>query len=380
MAIEAADIAAGLAFERRHLRVVGLMSGTSLDGIDAALLTSDGEEVGALGPARTARYPEPFRDRLRTLLGREPRADAEDRAVIEELTDRHAEAVLILLSQAGLTPADVDLVGFHGQTVLHRPDRKQTVQIGCGPRLAAKLGVPVVCDFRSADVKAGGQGAPLVPLYHAALARDLPRPLAVLNIGGVANVTWIGDEAGSPSLLAFDTGPGNALLDDFVLARTGQPCDVGGARAAAGRIDGARVMAWLRHPWFRRPSPKSLDRNDFRFVLDAVADLSPADGAATLTAFTARAVALALPTLPAVPKRWLVCGGGRHNETMMQMLADQLGGPVEPVEAVGWRGDFMEAEAFAFLAVRAVRRLPLTLPTTTGIARPLTGGTLYLPN
>ena len=367
------------AFERRPLRAVGLMSGTSLDGIDAALLTSDGERVEAFGAARTTSYPEAFRGRLRRFLGREPTADADDLATIEELTDRHAEAVRLLLTEANLAPGDIDLVGFHGQTVLHRPDQRRTVQIGCGRRLAETLGIPVVGDFRSADVQAGGEGAPLVPLYHAALAQDLPRPLAVLNIGGVANITWIGEQGNSPSVLAFDTGPGNALLDDFVSARTGQPCDVGGALAAAGRVDGARVMAWLRHPWFRRPPPKSLDRDDFRFVLDAVADLSPADGAATLTAFTARAVTLALLALPDAPRRWLVSGGGRHNNALMRMLGDQLGAPVEPVEKAGWRGDVLEAEAFAFLAVRAVRGLPLTLPTTTGVAHPLTGGTLYLP-
>ena len=367
------------AFERRPLRVIGLMSGTSLDGIDAALLTSDGERVDGFGPARTTPYPEAFRERLRRLLGRDPASDGDDLAVIEELTDRHAEAVRLLLIEANLAPGDIDLVGFHGQTVLHRPDQRRTVQIGCGRRLAETLGIPVVCDFRSADVEAGGQGAPLVPLYHAALAQDLPRPLAVLNIGGVANITWIGEDGASPSLLAFDTGPGNALLDDFVSARTGQPCDAGGALAAAGRADGARVMAWLRHPWFRRPPPKSLDRDDFRFVVDAVVDLSPADGAATLTAFTARAVGLALLALPDPPRRWLVGGGGRHNNALMRMLGDQLGAPVETVETAGWRGDVLEAEAFAFLAVRAVRRLPLTLPTTTGVAHPLTGGTLYLP-
>lgn len=364
----------------RPLRSVGLMSGTSLDGIDAALLTTDGERIAASGPAATYPYPESFRDRLRGLLGREPRDDAGDRAVIEELTDRHAEAVRLLLAEAGLAPADLDLVGFHGQTVLHRPAKHRTVQVGCGQRLADALGIPVVGDFRSADVAAGGQGAPLVPLYHAALAQGLPRPLAVVNIGGVANLTWIGPDGTEPALLAFDTGPGNALLDDFIRARTSQPYDEDGALAAQGTADGARVMAWLRRPWFLRPPPKSLDRDDFRFALDAVAAMPVADGAATLAAFTARAIALAVLSLPEAPQRWLVCGGGRRNRTMMTLLQETLGAPVEPVEAQGWRGDFIEAEAFAFLAVRACRGLPLTLPTTTGTPRPLTGGTLYRPS
>lgn len=366
-------------FDERPLRAIGLMSGTSLDGIDAALLTSDGERIESFGPVLTTPYPEAFRGRLRTLLGREPTDSVDDQAVVRELTDRHVEAVQQLLAAAELAASDVDLVGFHGQTVLHRPERRRTVQIGRGQLLADAVGIPVICDFRTADVAAGGQGAPLAPLYHAALARDQPRPLAVLNVGGVANVTWIGEDDATPPLLAFDTGPGNALLDDFVLARTGQPFDEGGTLAATGRIDGARVMGWLRHPWFRRPLPKSLDRDDFRFVLDAVAGLAPADGAAMLTAFTARAVAFALPLLPAAPRRWLVCGGGRHNRTLMRMLTDGLGAPVEPVEAAGWRGDFIEAEAFAFLAVRAARRLPLSLPTTTGVPQPLTGGTLHRP-
>ena len=313
----------------RPLRSIGLMSGTSLDGIDAALLTTDGQSIEAFGPAATTAYPESFRSRLRALLGREPGGDDSTRLVINELTDRHAEAVRALLAEAGLSAVDVDVVGFHGQTVLHRPERRLTLQIGCGQRLADALGIPVVTHFRTADVAAGGQGAPLVPVYHAALARDLPRPLAVLNIGGVANVTWIGEDGAEPPLLAFDTGPGNALLDDFMRTRAGLPFDAGGELAAGGRIDGAKVMAWLRQPWFRRPPPKSLDRDDFRFVLGAVAAMSAADGAATLAAFTARAVAFALPLFPEPPRRWLVCGGGRHNRLLMALLRDGLGVPVE---------------------------------------------------
>lgn len=363
----------------RPLRAIGLMSGTSLDGIDAALLTTDGETIAATGPACTLPYPGSFRSRLRGLLGRQPADDGDDRAVIEELTDRHAEAVRTLLAEAGLPAADIDVVGFHGQTVLHRPAKRQTVQIGCGQRLADALDIPVVTGFRTADVAAGGQGAPLVPLYHAALAPGLPRPLAVLNIGGVANVTWIGDDGAKPPLLAFDTGPGNALLDDFMSAHAGQPFDADGALAASGHIDGARVMAWLRQPWFRRPPPKSIDRDDFRFALDVVAGMPVADAAATLTAFTARSAAFALLLLPEAPRRWLVCGGGRHNRLLMTLLTDYLGAPVEAVEAAGWRGDFIEAEAFAFLAVRSCRGLPLTLPSTTGVPQPLTGGTLHTP-
>jgi anhydro-N-acetylmuramic acid kinase len=356
---------------------IGLMSGTSLDGIDAAKLTTDGERVFEHGPAATYPYPDEFRQRLRALLGRE--SDPSWRPVIEELTDRHADAVARLLDDAGVAASAIDVVGFHGQTVWHRPQQRRTLQIGDGARLAEVTGIAVVDDFRTADVAAGGEGAPLVPLYHGALAGALEKPIAVLNIGGVANLTWIGDGEAEPSLLAFDTGPGNALLDDWVLARTGRACDEGGRLTATGQVDTGRVMGWLRHNFFRRIPPKSLDRDAFRFALDAVAALSPADGAATLAAFSARAVVFALPLLPDAPRRWLVCGGGRHNPALMEMIRAGVGAPVEPVEAVGWRGDFLEAEAFAYLAVRSLRGLPLTLPTTTGAPYPLTGGRLHKP-
>jgi anhydro-N-acetylmuramic acid kinase len=354
---------------------IGLMSGTSLDGIDVSLVRTDGEQVFEYGPTLLLPYPDAFRERLRTLLGRDPQPSWQP--MINDLTDMHAEAVRKLLINFGLPAAAVDVIGFHGQTIWHRPERRQTLQIGDGQRLATTLGIDVVTDFRKADVAAGGQGAPLVPLYHSALAAGQEGPLAVLNIGGVTNITWIGDEGANPTVIAFDLGPGNALIDDWVLARTGRAYDADGQLAASGIVDGARVMNWLRHDYFRRPWPKSLDREAFRFALDAVRPMRVEDGAATLTAFTARAVAFALPLLPAAPRRWLVCGGGRRNATLMSMLADGVGAPVEPIEAIGRRGDFIEAEAFGFLAVRVLRRLPLTLPTTTGVPEPLTGGRVY---
>jgi anhydro-N-acetylmuramic acid kinase len=323
----------------------------------------------------TFAYPREFRERLRALLGREP--DPSWRPVIEEFTDRHAEAVAGLLAKAGLFSSSIDVVGFHGQTIWHRPERRRTLQIGDGERLAAVTGISVVDDFRSADVTAGGQGAPLVPLYHAALAGALEKPLAVLNIGGVANLTWIGPAEMEPNLLAFDTGPGNALIDDWVSAKTGWSFDEAGRLAASGRADDERIRTWLRHDFFRRLPPKSLDRDDFRFALDAIEAMSPANGAATLAAFTGRAVASALQLLPAPPVRWIVCGGGRYNPVLLETIHAGVGAPVDPVEAVGWRGDFLEAEAFAYLAVRSLRGLPLTLPTTTGAPRPLTGGRFH---
>ena len=348
-------------------RAIGLMSGTSMDGVDAALLETDGERIGRLGPALTMPYDAGMRARIRGVLG--GRGDLD--GVAADLARRHAEAVAELCRRHGLAAADVDVLGFHGHTVLHEPDAGRTLQIGDAGLLARLTGIDVVHDFRSADVAAGGQGAPLAPLYHAALAADLERPLAVLNLGGVGNVTWIGDDG---DLVAFDTGPGNALVDDWMAEMAGQAMDAGGRAAAAGRVDETILTAMLNNPWFDRPPPKSLDRDDFSIL--PARGLSRTDGAATLTAFTVQTVRLARVHLPAPARRWLVTGGGRHNPTLMGGLAASLGAPVEPVEAVGWRGDSLEAEAFGFLAMRSLAGLPLSVPGTTGVPRPVTGGRL----
>lgn len=344
------------------LRAIGLMSGTSMDGIDAACVVTDGHRILERGPSLTLPYTAPFRARLRSVLG----GGGPLAAVERELTLLHVEAARALLARTG----PVDVVGFHGHTILHRPQERRTWQIGEGALLARELGLPVVDSLRVADVTAGGQGAPLVPAYHAALAADLPKPLAVLNIGGVANVTVIGRDG---SLLAFDTGPGNALVDDWMHNRSGLPMDADGRHAARGTVDDICLATLLAHPYFDAPPPKSLDRDDFS--ADALAHLARDDGAATLTAFTAAAVARALPHLPEPPRRWIVCGGGRRNPTLMAMLRDRLApATVEPVEAVGWDGDAVEAEAFAFLAVRSLRGLPITFPGTTGAPAAMTGG------
>lgn len=348
------------------MRCLGLMSGTSLDGIDLALIETDGERVAAFGPWRTVPYDAALRDLIRASLGGLgpwPQAEA-------ALTQAHAEAVALFLAQENISPPD--LIGFHGQTILHRPAERRTWQLGDGAWLSDRLGMDVVCDFRSADVAAGGQGAPLVPLYHAALARELDKPLAVLNIGGVANVTWIGADG---DLLAFDTGPGNAPLDDWMRRHFGQAMDEGGRIAAQGRVDEARLAAALSHPWFEIAPPKSLDRDDF--TLDFADGLSPQDGAATLAAFVVRTAARARDHMPAAPCRWLVTGGGRHNPVLMDGLRMALGVDVLPVENVGWRGDALEAEAFAFLAARSRRGLPLSLPRTTGAPEPILGGRYF---
>ncbi len=345
------------------MRAIGLMSGTSLDGVDAAWLETDGEHIGAFGPSLTIAYTPALRARLRHLIdlgeAAPPGLVAEAE---EELTAIHAEAV-----QALATPADI--IGFHGQTILHAPQRRLTWQIGCARTLAERTGIPVAHDFRQADVAAGGQGAPLVPVFHAALAAGLPRPLLVVNIGGVANITYIGADG---TVLACDTGPGNALLDDWMAQRTGTPVDRDGKAAAAGTADEALLAALLADPFFARPAPKSLDRQHFAATLARIAHLSTQDGAATLAALTARAIAGT--RLPESPVRVLVAGGGRHNPAIMAALAAALPMPVLPVEAAGWDGDALEAQCFAFLAARVQRGLPLSYPGITGVPAPQVGG------
>jgi anhydro-N-acetylmuramic acid kinase len=350
---------------------LGLISGTSMDGIDAAVIETDGERVGARCGALTLPYPSALRTELLAIAADPARAYSDPLAEIERaVTEANAAAARAVLARSGLRADAIAVVGLHGQTVLHRPERRFTRQLGDGARLAGLLGIDVVAGFRLADVAAGGQGAPLAPLYHAALARELPQPLAVLNLGGVANVTFL--DGGT--IIAFDTGPASAMIDDWVRRHTGLAFDEDGRIAASGCVDQARLARLLAHPFFRRKPPKSLDRNDF--PLAEMDGLSLADGAATLAVFTAASVAQALPHLPARPLRWLVTGGGRHNATLMRGLADALEAPVAPVEAVGWDGDALEAELFGFLAMRSLCGLPLSLPSTTGVPEPMRGGVL----
>ncbi len=346
---------------------IGLMSGTSLDGVDAALLRSDGRTVARFGRVLTVSYDAATREAIRSCISGAGDAPLTSRL----LTWKHVEAVGALLDANGLSADGIDVIGFHGQTVAHRPAEALTWQIGDGALLAHETGIDVVADFRGRDMAAGGEGAPLAPLYHAALARDLDRvPVAVLNIGGVANVTWIDGDR----ILAFDTGPGGALLDDWVACRTGERYDRAGLLAARGRVRDDRIGAVLDDPWFRRAPPKSLDRDAFRVDLSG---LSTEDGAATLVALTAEAVGRAARHMPADPAVWIVCGGGRLNAGVMAALRRRLSSPVGTAEDVGWNGDSLEAEAFAFLAVRSLDGLPLGLPATTGCREPTTGGALY---
>ena len=357
------------------------MSGTSLDGIDVALLRTDGEDVVDRGPAATYPYrPDQqavLHDALqeaKSLEDREARpgilAEAE-----RALTEWHAEAVNRFLDANGLTPPEIDVIGFHGQTVIHRPERRLTVQLGLGPTLARRTGIPVVYDMRAADVAAGGQGAPLVPVYHRALAAAVAdRPVAFVNIGGVANMTWIGQDG---DLVAFDTGPGNALLNDWCERHTDVPYDKDGMLARRGSSNTDVLGQLLKNNFFATSAPKSLDRNTFQTsVVDA---LSPADGAATLTRFTAASIALSEKLVPEPPRLYIICGGGRLNPTLIQNLRDLLQASVIIAEDVGMNGDSMEAEAWAYLAVRCLRGLAITFPGTTGVAAPLSGGRLTAP-
>lgn len=408
------------------------MSGTSADGVDAALLFTDGQTVVQAGAGLFVPYDDGLRADILALM----RGVGDEAEIARRLTDVHMVAVQQLIEKTNITPT---LIGFHGQTIRHAPAEGITVQIGDAARMAAELGIPVVADFRSNDVKHGGQGAPLVPLYHAALAHQLSKPLMVVNIGGVSNVTWIGRDASisasplageatrlsasalsrsgegassetvnlpipltqpSPprgegfvaaavkansevehadSIIAFDSGPGNALMDDWVFKHTGKRYDANGEMASRGVIDTNVVSAFLRDPFFLADAPKSLDRNQFDGVSEQLAHLTLEDGLATLASMTACAIGLSLGAVPEAPTKLLVCGGGRHNAHLMGLLDACVNAAVMPVETVGWDGDMLEAQAFAYLAARSVLGLPLSLPTTTGVREAVTGGVLFQP-
>jgi anhydro-N-acetylmuramic acid kinase len=365
------------------LTAIGLMSGTSLDGVDVALIETDGKRVKSFGPSGYRPYTDKERGLLRQALTEAihlPQRDARPgilREAERAVTVAHAEAVAAFTKQNHISCEDIDIVGFHGQTVLHRPAQKMTVQIGDATALAKAIHIPVMHDFRAADVAAGGQGAPFVPVYHRALAQSLERegPVVVVNIGGVSNITYID---GADTLIACDTGPGNALLDDFMFRVTGQRFDCEGRMAAQGAADEAWIARGLQHPFFALPPPKSLDRNDFSSLV--LRDMAPADGAATLTAFTAAAIARIVPMLPKSPRSWIVVGGGARNLTLVRMLRDRLApATVEAAEALGWSGDAIEAQAFGFLAARGLKGLPLSYPATTGVPIPMTGGVIARP-
>jgi anhydro-N-acetylmuramic acid kinase len=368
------------------MRVLGFMTGTSLDACDMAILETDGENIQAFGPAGERKLTDATRDLM--LMATEA-ALAWERGTPEPgifaeasraMAREHLEAGNEFLEANHLVWSQVDLVGMHGQTVLHeRPQdgrKGRTVQLGDGQWLAAATGVPVAFDFRSADVAAGGEGAPVAPVYHLARARasGLAAPLAVLNVGGVANVTfWSGED----QITAFDTGPGNGMIDLLVQARTSGRFDEGGKYAGVGRVDDIALNVLLGHPYFEAPPPKSLDR--FDFSLEPLDRLELEDACATLVAFAAEALKLGFARMGGEPTEVIVCGGGRHNPVLMKAFAARLPVPVRPAEDHGWRGDSIEAEAIAYLAARTAKRLPITFPTTTGAPEAMTGGRIVHP-
>lgn len=362
--------------ENPVLTAIGVISGTSMDAIDVSLVTSDGRDAVSFGAGASYPYRDSTKRELQALVAQAERASTEPLLELEAaVTADHLAAIERFIADQAIDRARIDLVGLHGQTVYHRPQRRFTRQLIDGPAVANALGVATVDRFRYADVAAGGEGAPFAPLYHRALAQGLPQPVMVLNLGGVGNVTYIDGE----TVIAFDTGPASAILDDFMLRRRGLGYDADGALAASGRVDDDLVATFMDHPYFERPAPKSLDRNEFHRRAQVVEGLSDADGAATLAAFTVESVVDALRHVPRPPQRWVVGGGGRLNRHFMSRLAQRLGVLVEPVEAAGWDGDALEAQTFAYLAIRCVRGLPLSEPGTTGVPEPLTGGRLNLP-
>ena len=361
---------------RGPVNTLGVMSGTSLDGVDAAVLRTDGHQIFGFGETRYREYTQAERTVIAAGFGKWSGAEVEAAADVVE-----AVHLALLAGFEG-----VDLIGFHGQTLAHAPRLQGTLQVGNGAALAEALGHPVVWDFRSADVELGGEGAPLAPFFHHACARyvGLEEPVAFLNLGGVGNLTWVDPARPHPqdagALLAFDTGPGNAPLNDLMQRRLGKVFDAGGALAAKGQVEQGALELFLAEPYFARIPPKSLDRNDFAEMVGLVGELSDADAAATLTAMCAAGVAEAMQHCPAVPNRVLVTGGGRLNPVLMQMLEVSLECNVAPVEAVGLDGDMLEAQAFGYLAVRVARGLPTSCPGTTGVRAAVGGGTLSVPS
>lgn len=363
------------------------MTGTSLDACDMAILETDGETIFAFGPAGERKLSEETRAAVleathAAMAWERGEPEPESFAPAAEAVAReHFEAAEEFLAQNGLTWSDIDLIGMHGQTVLHeRPQDGvvgRTVQLGDAQWLADAAGVPVAYDFRTADVAAGGEGAPLAPIYHLARARSagMVAPLAVLNVGGVANVTfWSGGE----DIAAFDTGPGNGMIDLLMQSRGAGRFDEGGKYASVGQADEVVLSGLLAHPYFQAPPPKSLDRYDFS--LETLEALRLEDAAATLVAFTAEALKLGFNVMGGTPTELIVCGGGRRNPTLMAAFAERLAVPVTTAEDHGWRGDSIEAEAFAYLAARTARGLPISFPKTTGVAAPMTGGRIARPN
>ena len=355
----------------KHTKAIGLMSGTSADGVDVAYIDTDGKEFVFFGPSQSFGFPRVLKDRLINT-----KVDDETNSIIEkDLTLFHFESVKKFMQINNLSKDNIDLVGFHGHTIYHNPRDRVTVQLGDGKLLARSLEIPVINDFRSEDVKNGGEGAPLAPIFHSVLAKTLKKPVAILNIGGVANVTWVGKQI--DELIAFDVGPGNAMIDDWVFWHGLGDYDKNGGIAASGFVNADILNQYLSHDFFHEKPPKSLDRNSFS--LELVKGLTIEDATATLSEFTAESIRNSQVFFPSPVTQWIVCGGGRLNGELMRMLRVKLDAQVVRSEEVGWDGDALEAQAFAFLAVRSMMKLPLSFPNTTGVKKSTVGGVLNLP-
>ncbi|MDC0348956.1 anhydro-N-acetylmuramic acid kinase [Alphaproteobacteria bacterium] len=354
---------------------VGMMSGTSMDGIDLKAIKTDGQEIFEMSEGVMVPYTDIFREKLRNVLGStEIMPDVLE--IEKELTILHSEAFFQYLKVKNISHKEVGLIGFHGHTILHQPpsrfSKPRTWQIGDGELLSQLTKTKVVYNMRENDLKHGGEGAPLVPLYQQALAKKTRKPIAIINIGGISNVTWLGEKEG---ILAFDMGPGNALLDDWIKEHCDKNYDKDGLISAKGSIHSGIIETFKTHPYFKQKAPKSLDRQDF--TLDSVRELSLEDGAATLAEMTAIAIKKGISSFPTLPQTYVITGGGRLNNFLMKRLSFHLKPSiVKTTEQVGWDGDFIEAEAFAFLAVRSLKKLPLTVPTTTGVSKAISGGIL----
>lgn len=372
--------------ENKVYTAIGLMSGTSLDAVDAALIETDGH--GFVRPLDfiSIPYDEQTRAEIRACYGIKDRSDEKVKKAETIVAMEHAKAVKALLQKTGRDAASIDLIGFHGQTIYHAPRDGVTHQIGDAQFLASETGIDVVADFRSADVNAGGEGAPLAPLYHWARIHSAKQdfPVVVLNIGGVSNATWLG--AGADDIMAFDCGPGNALMDDWAQRHTGQRYDEDGKLAASGSARDDFVQEWLSHEYFARPAPKSMDRDQWDIaglgqLSSELNNISSADGAATFLKFTVEAIVKGVELMPTLPKHWYACGGGRHNKALMKALSARLNdcgyGKLHSVDDLGWNGDATEAECFAYLGVRSRLGEFISLPTTTNVPQKMTGGVLF---
>lgn len=357
------------------------MSGTSLDGIDLAYLETDGHQILKIGPSLYRPYYQDFREKLSAILGQKVATD-QIKAIEQELTDHHIEVIKDFMKDFDLSADDIDLIGFHGQTIYHNPLEKKTWQIGDAQKMANHLGIDVVGDFRIQDVEAGGQGAPLVPIFHLALASQLQCqvPVCMVNVGGVANLTYMPTDH-PEDIIAFDTGPGNALLDDWCLRYFQKAYDENGSISKKGKCNQAIIDDILSDAFFQSPAPKSLDRLHFHHYLERLKELSADDGAATLLGLTVQSLLLAFKSVPQMPKQIILMGGGRKNANLVDQLKAALPEAlIQSIDDLGLNGDFIEAEAFAYLAGRHMASLPYSFPKTTGVPQSMTGGKCYKPD